>query len=137
MRAACAHYRRSYGNVLCEGIELGLCAEYLLGNDSLRDLADVAEKLLADTVNADIFAVALDNAVKFLDNVDLIALCGKVPDKLCRHRVYHTQLEETCLVAERLLCVFVADACGDNAYFCIAHLDPVKVACFSKLGSSL
>ena len=110
------HYRRSYRDIVLQSDKVVLLAKELLCDNGLRELADVAEDLLAlNVVHANIAAVLLDDAVKLLDNVDLVVLCGKVLDQLHRKRIYHTQLQDRSLVAESLLDVLVSGAVGDNA----------------------
>ena len=110
------HYRRSYRDIVLQSDKVVLLAKELLSDNRLGELADVAEDLLAlNVVHADIAAVLLDDAVKLLDNVDLVVLCGKVLDQLHRERIHHAQLQDRSLVAESLLYILVSGAVGDNA----------------------
>ena len=58
-----------------------------------KKVKNKAEKLLADNVHAVLFAVCFDNIVKFLDYIDLFALCGKIFNYLNWHWVYDTEFE--------------------------------------------
>ena len=128
VRTSGAHYRRSYRDILVESRKVLLLAEELLCDDGLRELAYVAEYLLAlDVVHADVAAVRLDYAVELLNDVYLLVLGGEVLYQLLGERVHHAELQHGSLLAERLLDVLVSGAVGDNAEFClVGYLDPVE-----------
>ena len=113
---SCTHYGRTNGDIVLEGNEVFLLAQYLLCDDGLGKLADISEYLLAlYVVHADVAAVLLDYAVKLLDNVDLLVLLCEVLNELLGERIYHAKLQHGSLLTQSFLDVLIAGAVGDNA----------------------
>ena len=107
VRTSGTHNRRTDRQLLRICGDLGGLTEQLLCDDDLIQLADVAEDLLAFAFDAECLCVCLENAVELLDDVNGLALCGKIKEKLVRQRVRHAELQVIDLAAERILCVLI------------------------------